>query len=57
MTERDALHRALLEDINIEGFDPMPAPCDIRSAAPASERALAAVAEGRSAIRSILDGN
>jgi sugar phosphate isomerase/epimerase len=56
MTDRDALHRALLEDINIEGFDPMPAPCDIRRAAPASEAALAAVAAGRSAIKAILDG-
>lgn len=56
MIDRDTLHRALLEDINIEGFDPMPAPCDIRRAAPATESALAAVAAGRSAIKAILDG-
>lgn len=46
-----------LEDVNIEAFEPMPSPEDIKIAVPISAKAAAVVAEGRAAVRRILDGD
>jgi 3-deoxy-7-phosphoheptulonate synthase len=43
-----------LEDINIEGFDPMPSPREVHQELPLSAAAAATVAEGRQAIQDIL---
>lgn len=45
-----------LEDVNIEAFEPMPSPEEIKSAAPTSELAAGTVAQGRAVVRRILDG-
>ncbi len=45
-----------LEDINIEGFNPMSPPCAIKAKLPLTEKAAKTVANGRSTIKGILDG-
>ena len=45
-----------LEDVNIEGFSPMPTPAEIKTTAPLTEAAAANVAKGRTAVKNILDG-
>ena len=45
-----------LEDINIEGFSPMPSPAEIKEAAPLTEKAASTVSKSRTEIKKILDG-
>lgn len=45
-----------LEDVNVEAFEPMPSPAEIKAAAPITKKAAAVVAEGRAVVRRILDG-
>ncbi|MCD8338808.1 MAG: 3-deoxy-7-phosphoheptulonate synthase [Burkholderiales bacterium] len=45
-----------LEDINIEGFSPMPSPAQIKAEAPLTEKAAQSVANGRKTIKSIIKG-
>ena len=44
-----------LEDLNVEGFAPMPTPAEVKARLPLSEAAAATVARGRSAIVEILE--
>ena len=46
----------LLEDINVESFEPMPSPLEIKNAALVSKEALRTVSEGRHTIKRILSG-
>jgi 3-deoxy-7-phosphoheptulonate synthase len=48
--------KTLLEDVNIESFTPMAAPAEIKALVPMTEKAAAAVAAGRAAVRAVLDG-
>lgn len=45
-----------LEDVNIEAFEPMPTPADIKRLVPMTDKAADAVAEGRRTVRRILKG-
>lgn len=45
-----------LEDINIEGFSPMPSPAEIKRQAPLTEAAAQNVNQSRTQIKKILDG-
>lgn len=45
-----------LEDINIEGFEPMPSPADIKKLAPLTHTAAETVNKSRTIIKNILDG-
>ena len=45
-----------LEDLNVAGFEPMASPHEIKTALPLSPAAAATVADGRAAIKAVLEG-
>ncbi|GAB6049202.1 3-deoxy-7-phosphoheptulonate synthase [Hydrogenophilus islandicus] len=47
----------LLENTNIEAFEPMPSPAEIKKDLPLTERAATTVAQARQALTAILDGS
>ena len=56
MTTENSSLPVLLEDINVEAFEPMPSPAQVKAATPASAKAQEFVARARGTVRSILDG-